>query len=87
MHIGSLGDAWSHSARVTMYCAWGKREGLKSIRQCQYSKELDLETLICTRRRDFPIDLLSQRLKCPRCGSRRVRLFFSFPTNRQASRA
>ena len=86
MQIGTLGDAWTHSARITMYCAWGKREGLKSIRECQYSKELDMETLICTRGKSFPMDLLSQRLKCPRCGSRRVRLFFSFPSQHKVER-
>jgi hypothetical protein len=45
-----------------------------------------METLICTRGGDFPIELLSQRLKCPRCGSRRVPLFFSFMSNSTAGR-
>ena len=28
-----------------MRCAWGNRDGLKSIKQCMYRRELDFETL------------------------------------------
>lgn len=49
MQIGTLGDAWSHGARVAMHCAWGKREGAEVESGVQYSKEPKLETLICTR--------------------------------------
>jgi hypothetical protein len=31
---------------------------------------LDLETLVCTRGRDFPITRIAQRLRCPSCGCR-----------------
>ncbi len=87
MQIETLGDAWSHSATVWMRCAWGKREGLKSIRECTYSAYLDMETLICTRGRDFPVGLLSSRLKCPRCGSRNVRVMLEFPSASGAGRS
>jgi hypothetical protein len=32
-----------------MRCAFGKRDAMKSIRECQYRQELDFETLVCTR--------------------------------------
>ena len=87
MQIETLGDAWTHSATVWMRCAWGKRDGLKSIRECTYSSYLDMETLICTRGRNFPIGLLSSRLKCPRCGSMRVRVVWEFPSRAHEGRA
>jgi hypothetical protein len=37
-------------------CAWGKREGMKHIRECVYAAELDLQTLVWTRGRDFPLE-------------------------------
>jgi hypothetical protein len=66
--------------RITARCALGKRrEGLKSVRECQYSEELDLGTLVWTRGLAFPLDQLASRLRCPRCGSRVVRIMFNVP--------
>lgn len=88
MGIETIGEALDFSWRVTVRCAWGPRDGMKRIRQCVYSAELDIATLVWTRGRDFPLDTLASRLKCPRCGSRRVRLAFSLPPiqNRAAVR-
>ena len=66
---------------------WGKREGMKHIRECVYGAELDLATLVWTRGRDFPLARLESRLKCPRCGSRQVRLAFSIPAEPKRARA
>ena len=52
-----------------------------------YEAELQLQTLVWTRGRDFPLARLESRLKCPRCGSRRVRLAFSVPPTTQQMRA
>ncbi len=52
---------------------------MKRVRECVYGGELDLQTLVWTRGRDFPLARLESRLKCPRCGSRRVRLAFGVP--------
>lgn len=79
MAVETLGEAMDFSWRVTVRCAWGKRDAMKSIRECVYSATLDLPTLVWTRGRDFPLARLESRLKCPRCGSRRVRLAFSVP--------
>ena len=61
--------------------------GMKSIRQCTARYDLDLETLIWTRGGAFPISMLSERLKCPRCGSRHVALMFNLPGHSDAKRA
>lgn len=79
MGIETLGEAYSASWRVMARCAWGPRDGMKRIRECVYSAELDLQTLIWTRGAAFPLDMLASRLKCPRCGSRRVRVAFTPP--------
>jgi hypothetical protein len=65
--IETLREAYSLGVRVTMRCAWGKRAGLKTIRECQYTKELELESVICTRGAGFTLSGLEGRLKCPRC--------------------
>jgi hypothetical protein len=57
---------------------------MKSVRDCLYRRELDMETLVCTRGRDFPLVKLDTRLRCPRCGSRRVSVGFIVPSGRTA---
>ena len=82
MAVETLGEALAYGWRITARCAWGKqREGLQSKRECVYGAELDLATLVWTRGRAFPLSLLASRLRCPRCGSRQVRLIYSTPTN------
>ena len=85
--VETLGDARNAGWKITARCAWGKREAMKSIRECTYRRDLDLETLIWTRGAAFPLSLLSERLKCPRCGSRRVALLFDLPRDPAAQRA
>jgi hypothetical protein len=88
MPVETLGEAKSYGWRVTARCDWGKRrEGLKSKRECVYSQELDLDTLVWTRGAAFPLSDLRDRLKCPMCGSRAVRLIFSVPGQPSAARA
>jgi hypothetical protein len=82
----TFGEAFSLGWRITARCAWGRREGMKSIRQCNARYDLDLETLIWTRGGKFPISMLSERLKCPRCGSRQVALMFNLPGHSDAKR-
>ena len=63
-------------------CAKGYRESTKSIRRCVYRKQLDLDTLVCTRGPNFPLSRLESRLMCPACGGRSVTVVFEPPTNR-----
>lgn len=86
MAIETIGEALDFSWRVTVRCAHGARDGMKRVRECVYGGELDLTTLVWTRGRDFPLSRLESRLKCPRCGSRVVRLAFSVPPVPQSQR-
>ena len=59
---------------------------MKRRRECVYGGELDLSTLIWTRGSTFPLAMLETRLKCPRCGSRRVVVLFEPPSMRHTMR-
>ena len=80
MAVETPGDAFAAEWRLTARCAWGKREGMKTKRECTYRRELDLETLVWTRGQNFPLSSLDGRLMCPRCRSRRVAVLFQPPT-------
>jgi hypothetical protein len=42
--------------------------------QCDTTTELDMKTLAWTRGDMFPLDQLENRLKCPNCGSRQIKI-------------
>jgi len=65
---------------------WAIRDAVKGIRHEQEIggrrhkvRELDMETLVCTRCRGFPLARLAERLRCPRCGCRKVAVIFEPP--------
>ena len=82
-----IGEAFSLGWRVVARCVRGREDGpaSRSSRECTYHRELDLETLVCTRGRAFPLSSLESRLRCPRCGNRRMVVMFEPPT--RAARA
>jgi DNA-directed RNA polymerase subunit RPC12/RpoP len=63
------------------------RVGMKTIRECKARVEIGLETLIWARGESFPLSMLEGRLKCPRCGSRRVVVLFGLLGQPVAKRA
>jgi hypothetical protein len=77
--VETIGEAWQLGWRITARCARRKRDGMKSVRLCVYSYQLDMSTLVWTRGAPFPLFDLGARLKCPSCGSRRVALIFHMP--------
>lgn len=80
MQIETLGDAFAHSAKVWIACAWGPvTHGYQRKRECKYRYTLDLETLLITRGRGFPAARLAERVRCPRCGSRDMRVIWEYP--------
>jgi hypothetical protein len=83
MAVETIGEAYSLGWRVTARCVHGREDGpsSKSSRECIYRKELDMETLVWTRGRAFPLSRLESRLRCPKCGSRNVVILFQPPTN------
>jgi hypothetical protein len=78
--VETIGEAHDQGWKLTARCAYGSREGLKSIRRCAWTYDLDLLTLLATRGRDFPLAMLASRLRCPRCGSRQVTVLFCPPS-------
>jgi hypothetical protein len=60
MQIETLHDLSNGGARLYARCAWGRREGLKSVRACIGNVELDGACMLWTRGRDFPIAMLSE---------------------------
>ena len=68
MPVETLGEACSQGWRVTLRCADGRTESPRSqsSRECNYRRELDMETLVWTRGRAFPLSRLESRLRCPR---------------------
>jgi len=81
--IETLGEAWNLSWQIYVRYLYDGREGMKHRRECGYRKYLDLETLVCTRGRDFPIARIAERLRCPRCGCRDISVMFSPPKTPQ----
>src|SRR4051794_937530 len=87
MAVENLGEAWRLGWKLTARCAFGNRDGMKSIRECIYRAPLDMQTLVWTRGPNFPLSRLESRLMCPECGSRRVSLLFDVPKVPVAARA
>ena len=79
MPVETLGEALDLTWSVHMRCLHDGKEGLKHRRDCIFRCELDLETLVCTRGRAFPLARLAGRLRCPRCGCREVAVMFGPP--------
>jgi hypothetical protein len=84
MAIETLGEALSYGWRVTARCAAGKQDGMHRHRECVYRAELDMQTLVWTRGKAFPLAWLSTRLRCPMCGSRRIAVVFIPPTEKKS---
>jgi hypothetical protein len=45
---------------------------------CDHVAELDMRTLVWTRGERFPLDQFASRLKCPKCGNRKIIVVFVF---------
>jgi hypothetical protein len=77
--IENLWNVWEAGGPLYARCEKPRREGLKSVRPCSNQYELDVRTLLWTRGRDFPISMLSSRMRCPKCGAREVSVRRSLP--------
>jgi hypothetical protein len=77
--IETLGDAYAAKWSVRMKCGRGDHRGPTRIEACNYQGALDMETLVCTRGRAFPLARLASRLRCPNCGERHVHILFDVP--------
>lgn len=86
MVVETIGEAFTLGWRVTVRCSDGRSDSpsSKSSRECNYRNELDMETLVWTRGKAFPLSRLESRLRCPRCGSRNVVVLFQPPRSAAA---
>jgi hypothetical protein len=87
MTINTLGHAWKLGWRVRARCYWlgPNKSGRRKAVWCDTTVELDMVTLIWTRGENFPLELLAQRLRCPKCGRiDSVRVFFDVPNQPNA---
>ena len=55
MPVETLGIARSVGWKVHTRCAHGPRDGMKRVRECVYRKQLDIDTLVCTRGPSLPL--------------------------------
>lgn len=85
MGVETLGEAMDLGWRVHVRCLDDGMRGLKHKRECGFRAELDMDTLVCTRGRAFPLAWLASRLKCPRCGCRRMSVMFDPPRQTYAA--
>jgi hypothetical protein len=83
MAVETLEQAYAAQWRILVRCSGGRVDGpqSRSSRECVYKAELDVESLVWTRGRDFPVNRLAERLRCPRYRSRYVRVLFDPPAN------
>jgi hypothetical protein len=87
----TLGEAWKLGWRVRVRClVTGTPPKSRRDRvaiYCDASADLDMKTLVWTRGEAMPLDKLAGRLKCPRCGNRRIQVVFDVPNQPSAKRA
>jgi hypothetical protein len=79
MSIETLGEAYRLSWRVRARCIRGTIDSPARIQRCEYTAELDMQTLVWAKGLHFPLWRLGSRLMCPRCGSRDVNVIFEPP--------
>jgi DNA-directed RNA polymerase subunit RPC12/RpoP len=87
MSVHTLGEAWKLGWRVRVRCLWGTADPQSRRRtiDCNTTADLDMKTLVWTRGEAFPLDQLESRMRCPRCGSRRVTVLFEVPNQPKAA--
>jgi len=88
MSVQTLGEAfrlgWRARARCLVTGPAPKSRHDRIAVFCDTVTELDMKTLVWTRGDRFPLDQLEGRLKCPRCGSRQIKIIFSVPGSPEA---
>jgi hypothetical protein len=79
MAIETVRDVWMAGGKIHFRCTWGRRAGLKTVRECGFRYEIDLMTFMITRGRACLIADLGQKVRCPMCGSKSVSIGITLP--------
>jgi hypothetical protein len=86
--VTTLGEAWKLGWCVRVRClvtgSPAKSRHERIAVYCEHSAQLDMKTLVWIRVERFPLDQLANRLKCPKCGSRKVTVVFDVPNQPRA---
>jgi len=70
--------------RARCYWTGPRKSGRRQHPYCDTTIELDMPTLAWTRGEAFLINMLVSRLKCPKCGLMKVRVYFDVPNQPNA---
>jgi hypothetical protein len=83
MVVTTIGEAfrlgWRAKAHCLQFGPMPKSNHGRRTNICRTVADLDMQTLVWTRGEAFPLDLLDSRLRCPRCGGRRIQVVFELP--------
>jgi hypothetical protein len=88
--VKTLGQAWKLGWRVKARCLVTvpkPKSRDRTSTYCDTTTELDMKTLVWTRGELMPLELLHDRLRCPKCGNRKVQVFFDIPNQPAQKRA
>jgi hypothetical protein len=77
--IRTLGDAYSAGWGIRIKCGRGDHRGIVKIDPCRFEADLSMETLVCTRGREFPLARIASRLRCPNCAEMGIHVLFDVP--------
>lgn len=77
--LTTLGEAYSAGWGIRIKCQRGEQRSIVRIDPCRFEAALDMQTLVCTRGRDFPLARIVSRLRCPNCGDIGVQVLFDVP--------
>jgi hypothetical protein len=79
--VASLGEAFDLGWKAVAKCDGWTRIGGRVHSNCGNRYQLDMQTLVWTRGRTLALECLHKRLKCPKCGERKVTVLFEPPAN------
>jgi hypothetical protein len=85
MTMTTLGDALDAGWRLRAKCEGVTYIDTKLFGGCNEKVELDMRTPVWTRGAASKLTQLPERLKCPKCGSQRMRLVYEVPTEPNAA--
>jgi hypothetical protein len=88
--VKTLGEAWKLGWRIHAKClVIGPKPKARerTAIYCDTIAELDMKTLVWTRGEHMPLDAMHERLKCPKCGNRKITVFFDAPNQPAQKRA
>jgi hypothetical protein len=77
--VKTIGEAWHAGWQMTARCDESRLNWARPVQPCEWQRPLDVMTFVATRGTAFPLTLVSSRLRCPNCGSRKITVLFHVP--------